>query len=72
MTPLADHAGLELGERQRLKAAVARLATLEEVIRWGLGLPRPSVIADVVVQDEYSHDVVMPWGDDHHIVFDTT
>lgn len=47
------------------------LATLAAVVRWGLAQSPPEMIADVVVQDEYSHDVVLPWGD-RWLVFDTT
>lgn len=48
--------------------AATRLATLEDVLRWG------GDVIDVIVQDEYTHDVVarapgMPPG---FLVFDTT
>ncbi len=39
--------------------------TLEEVLRAG-GLP-----VDVIVQDEYTHDVVVPDGE-RFLVYDTT
>lgn len=44
---------------------LARLDTLEDVLRRGL------TILDVVVQDEYTHDVVTRHGP-VHVVFDTT
>lgn len=49
-------------------ASATRLATLEDVLRWG-----GDVLA-VVVQDEYTHDVVVrgPGGSDGFLVFDTT
>jgi hypothetical protein len=46
-------------------AWVARLETLEDVLRRGLP------IADVVVQDEYTHDVVTIAGE-LYVVFDST
>jgi hypothetical protein len=46
-------------------AWVAQLETLEDVLRRGLP------IVDVVVQDEYTHDVVTIAGE-LHVVFDST
>ncbi len=49
-----------------LAAQVERLATLEDVIR------RPGLaLLDVVVQDEYTHDVVVAAGA-VYLVFDST
>ena len=52
-------------ERAAALAWVLRLQTLEEVLRPGLDL------VDVIVQDEYTHDVVTR-AKDVHVVFDTT
>lgn len=68
---LTDYADLTGADRDALASAVARLATLEEVVRWGLAQPEPSTVVEVVVQDEYTHDVVMPWCD-RYVVFDAT
>lgn len=47
-------------------AQLARLATLEDVIR------RPGfALLDVIVQDEYTHDVVVAAGE-LYLVFDST
>ena len=46
--------------------AVAPFRTLEDVVRW-----RDGAIVDVVVQDEYTHDVVAAAGTGF-VVFDTT
>lgn len=45
--------------------------TLEDVIRWGLAQSPPSVIVDVIVQDEFTHDVVVAHRD-RWLVYDTT
>jgi len=45
---------------------VAPFATLEDVVRWGGG-----ALVDVVVQDEYTHDVIVAAGASF-VVFDTT
>jgi hypothetical protein len=48
-------------------APAARLATLEDVLHWG------GHVLEVIVQDEYNHDVVVRGhGDDGFLVFDTT
>lgn len=45
--------------------------TLEDVVHWAFALTPPSEVADIVVQDEFTHDVVVPWRG-HWLVFDTT
>jgi hypothetical protein len=49
-------------------ASASRLHTLEDVLRWG------GDVLDVVVQDEYTHDVVVraPGTAAGFLVFDTT
>jgi hypothetical protein len=64
--PLTDRSGLPPIERARLAAEVGGLATLAELIRWS-----PAVIRRIVVQDEYTHDVIVPWRD-RTLVFDCT
>lgn len=47
--------------------------TLEDVVRWGLGCKPTKPIVEVVVQDEYTHDVVVEISaGDCYAVFDTT
>ena len=45
---------------------VTLLRTLEDIVRW-----RGGEIVDVVVQDEYTHDVIVVTGAGF-VVFDTT
>ena len=52
--------------------AVATLATLADVLAWGRAQAPPASVADVVTQDEYTHDVVVPLGGRHYLSFDTT
>ena len=72
MAVVTDHAGLEASELEALRSTVAPLATLEHVIHWGLSLPGSPTIAEVITQDEYTHDVVLPYSDHLFIVFDST
>ncbi len=51
---------------------MARLGCLADVVRWGMEADPVRLIVDVVVQDEYTHDVVLDYGEGLHLVFDTT
>ncbi len=72
MPTLANHANLTNAQAHRLVAEVRPLATLEEVLHWGLQQPTPRMILEVLVQDEFCHDVVMEWDLGKFLVFDTT
>jgi hypothetical protein len=52
--------------RTAILAAIGKLTILEGVVRAGLE------ILDVVVQDEYTHDVVVRFDPDWVLVFDST
>ncbi len=58
------------------KSEIERLArtqrTLEDVVRWGLSLTPVVIVNDVVVQDEYTHDVVIAHPSGCILVYDTT
>ena len=58
--------------RDALDREVMGLGSLQEVVRWGFSLAPPRDVAAVVVQDELSHDVVLPWRDGLYLAFDTT
>ncbi len=55
-----------------IEAVVGSQRTLEDVVRWGLALSPPRLVERVVVQDEYTHDVVLRWADGVFLVYDTT
>jgi hypothetical protein len=50
------------------------LGTLGHVIPWGLAQKPPWLVADVVIQDEYTHDVILTCqgGDGSVLVLDCT
>ena len=72
MVPFTEHVALSAEQRSALVAELAPLGTLQDVVRWGFSRSPPSDVAAVVVQDEYCHDVVMPWKESLFLVFDTT
>ena len=55
-----------------LEQELPQQGTLLEVINWGLACRPPALVAEVVAQDEYTHDVVMRWRDGLVLVYDTT
>ena len=66
-----DRANLSDARREALRSAVEGHRTLAEVVRWGLATRAPRIVENVVVQDEYTHDVVLR-ADDVWLVYDTT
>ena len=58
-----------------IQAAIPPQENLKEMMNWALTNPSDfisKVVADVVVQDEFTHDVIVPWRDGLVLVYDTT
>lgn len=70
--PLEDRAGISPELRGRIEEAIADHGLLDRVVKWGLSSDPQRIISNVVVQDEYTHDVVLPWGDGLFLVYDCT
>lgn len=72
--PLHDYAGLPAPEAAALQARVAAQRTLADVLRWAAAQRPPVAIAEIVTQDEYTHDVVLPLaaGQPLFLAYDTT
>lgn len=69
---LTDRAGLPADELSQLRLRVTGHPTLGHVIRdWATARP-PRPIAEIVTQDEYTHDIIIVYRDDIHLVYDTT
>ena len=66
------HGPIDEATLASIEALVSSQKTMEEVVRWGLAQSPPRIVARVVVQDEYCHDVVMPYRGDLYLVYDTT
>jgi hypothetical protein len=59
-------------ENARIEREVPRFTVLADLLSWGFRqTPRLDVV-DVVVQDEYTHDVVVAWRDGLFLVYDST
>ena len=57
-----------------IETEISQQENLLDVMRWAASAPDqflPTVVANVVVQDEFTHDVIVPWRD-LVLVYDTT
>ncbi len=70
-TPLIDYAGLDAVERASLARAIAGHGTLERTLDWARAHTPPLAVASVLTQDEYTHDVLIPYGR-RYLVYDTS
>lgn len=59
------HAAAAVGETSGFQ-------TLEQVFRWAVARDPRFVPAEVVIQDEFTHDVIFRAPDHSALVFDTT
>lgn len=57
---------------ERARAAVGGLPTLADVLAWARAQAPPAAVLEIVTQDEYTHDVVLPFGGRHFLAFDAT
>lgn len=58
--------------RTSIEALCASQKTLEDVVRWGLESKPLQMVRDVVIQDEYTHDVVIAHPSGVWLVYDAT
>jgi hypothetical protein len=63
-----DLANLDPEIRAALEREVAAHHSLVDAIRWAA----PEGVAGVVIQDEYTHDVILRWRDGYTVVYDST
>ena len=71
-----SHATLSSETLAAIQEELSAQENLKDVMLWALSCPRrdfiPSVVAEVIVQDEFTHDVIVPWRDGLVLVYDTT
>ena len=71
MPELIELARLDPGERDALARTVATQSTLEQALDWARTLTPPRGVESVLTQDEYTHDVLIPYGT-RWLVYDTS
>jgi len=71
-----NHAKLPSEEVADIAKELSTQENLKDVMAWALSAPRgtfiSSVVAEVIVQDEFTHDVIVPWRNGLVLVYDTT
>ena len=72
---ITNFASLSENEFAELEMILAKHKTLGQVLTWAGAQPKgdflPQIVAEVVTQDEFTHDVVIPYKD-LFLVYDTT
>ena len=60
---------------EQIKQVLPKAENLWQLMNWANSQPKsnliPGIVAEVIVQDEFTHDVVIPFRD-VFLVFDTT
>jgi len=73
---VVNHANLSPEQISQIEGELSGQQNLNDVMKWALSYPRgvfiPSVVANVIVQDEFTHDVIIPYHDNLVLVYDTT
>ncbi|MGC2236194.1 MAG: hypothetical protein WA584_08535 [Pyrinomonadaceae bacterium] len=68
-------ANLSQAEFANLENELAKHKTLGKVLAWASSQPKndflPQIVADVITQDEFTHDVIVPYKN-LFLVYDTT
>lgn len=71
-----NHANLSPATIAGIAGELSAQENLKDVMAWAFSYPRGtfilSVVAEVIVQDEFTHDVIVPWRDGLVLVYDTT
>ena len=70
--PVTGHGEVQPEMVERLRAELRGRGTLADVLAWARAQRPPRAVADIVTQDEYTHDVVIPLAPRLCLVFDAT
>ena len=73
---VVNHANLPAYRLADIATELEAQENLGDMMSWAFSCPRgtflPSVVDEVIVQDEFTHDVIVPWRDGLVLVYDTT
>jgi hypothetical protein len=71
-----NYANLSTDDVANIATELSTQENLGDVMSWALSAPKgifiSSVVSEVIVQDEFTHDVVVPWRDQLFLVYETT
>jgi hypothetical protein len=75
MLSITNHSNLSEQEFAPLSSELSGHSSLAKVLAWASSKPAsdvfPQIVAEVVTQDEFTHDVIVPYRD-LFLVYDTT
>jgi hypothetical protein len=67
---------LSAADLAEVEAQVGGHRTIEDVLKWGFAQSsttmRREIIGEVVAQDEFTHDLIVPWQDELVLVYGAT
>ncbi len=67
---------LSAAEREAFARDVAAIESYSDLLLWAKTNPGDfqarTIVSDVIVQDEYTHDAIVPWRCGLVLVFDST
>jgi hypothetical protein len=73
---VANRAGLPFNEFEIIESELRNHQSLQDLSRWAQTQPEgvlvPGVISRLIVQDEFSHDLVIPWRNNLYLAYGTT
>jgi len=72
---VTNHAGLTPTQLEEIEMELSGQQTLADVVKWASKQPTgmaPGIITRVVIQDEFTHDVLVPWGERLVLVYAAT
>ncbi len=69
---ITDRIGLPEAEFSALHDLLQSHETLERVVQWGVQQDPAIWIEDVVIQDEFTHDIILPIREGLVLVYDAT
>ena len=68
--------GISELQRTQIESEVGCQQNLKDMMTWALcqqkGTFLPQIVSDVIVQDEFTHDCIVPRSDGLVLVYDTT
>ena len=70
--PVENRAGLPEADFAALEEVVSGQRSMKHVLDWALGRRPPLALADMVTQDEFSHDFLVPYPGGLWLVYDST
>jgi hypothetical protein len=71
-----NYAGLSDDQLADITRDLDGQRTLDDMLKWALRSDpahfTPTIVSDVVAQDEFTNDVIVPWRDNLVLVYDST